>query len=115
MDRDRFERNGISIAFNDFITTPFYEVIYNLIPTFDIFVKLLHINRQKWNDLVTLSAKSETSIINTLDSNNNSVSELSLSVSNSFEDIKPSNSIDSNTGRRLSIAAGNFFFFFFFF
>ncbi|ORY20859.1 HD-domain/PDEase-like protein, partial [Neocallimastix californiae] len=51
MDRDRFERNGISIAFNDFITTPFYEVIYELIPTFEIFVKLLHINRQKWNDL----------------------------------------------------------------
>jgi len=105
MDRDRFERNGISIAFNDFITTPFYEVIYNLIPTFDIFVKLLHINRQKWNDLVTLSAKSETSIINTLDSNN-SVSELSMSVSNSFEDIRQSNGIDVNNGRRLSIAAG---------
>ncbi|OUM67138.1 hypothetical protein PIROE2DRAFT_30832, partial [Piromyces sp. E2] len=51
MDRDRFERNGISIAFNDFITTPFYEVIYELIPTFELFVKLLHINRQKWNDL----------------------------------------------------------------
>ncbi|ORX77499.1 HD-domain/PDEase-like protein [Anaeromyces robustus] len=108
MDRDRFERNGISIAFNDFITTPFYEVIYELIPTFEIFVKLLHINRQKWNDLVALSktSTSESSIINALDSHNNSCSELSISISNnSLDDIRPMVA-EPNSGRRLSIAAG---------
>jgi hypothetical protein len=106
MDRDRFERNGISIAFNDFITTPFYEVIYDLIPTFELFVKLLHINRQKWNDLISLSknGNSEASIINALESNNNSNYGSSISLNGSFEDNRPIP--ESNTGRRLSIAAG---------
>ncbi|ORX53367.1 HD-domain/PDEase-like protein [Piromyces finnis] len=105
MDRDRFERNGISIAFNDFITTPFFEVIYELIPTFELFVKLLRINREKWNNLVTLSSKNDNSesIINALDSND-SYSELSPLTSN--DDIKPINTNESNSGRRLSIAAG---------
>ncbi|KAL6612181.1 HD-domain/PDEase-like protein [Neocallimastix sp. 'constans'] len=106
MDRDRFERNGISIAFNDFITTPFYEVIYELIPTFEIFVKLLHINRQKWNDLISLSknGNSETSIINALDSANDSSVGSTISLSGSLEDNKPVT--EQNIGRRLSIAAG---------
>lgn len=102
MDRDRFERNGISIAFNDFITTPFYEVIYELIPTFELFVKLLHINRQKWNDLVALS-NSETSII-ALDTKNSSLKDLSQSIG-SLEDFRTSIP-EPNNGRRLSIAAG---------
>jgi len=109
MDRDRFERNGISIAFNDFITTPFYEVIYELIPTFEIFVKLLHINRQKWNDLISLSknGNSETSIINALDSANDSSVGSTISLSGSLEDNKPVT--EQNIGRRLSIAAGNIY------
>jgi len=111
MDRDRFERNGISIAFNDFITTPFYEVIYELIPTFELFVKLLHLNRQKWNDLVTEKNKSSDSlIINALDTND-SYSEISPLVS--LDDIKPMNNAEPNNGRRLSIAAGNYHYYYY--